>query len=379
MADPRDTTEPRSDPLRASVVIPTYNRCSSLERVLRAFSRQTVDRTSFEVILVADGCTDGTVEMCRRLQPDLPYMLRVIEQENAGPAAARNRGVREARAGLIVFVDDDVVPDDGLIETHLAAHAPDGGDDIVAIGPLLPPLNTRLNAWGAWEERTLCGHYADMRAGRWRPTYRQFYTGNASVQKRHILAAGGFNSRFFRAEDIELGLRMRDLGCHFIFLPEARGWHYVRRTFTSWVQMPVAYGHASIIMGRNLDPSEVAEIAREYAYRNLPTRIAVRLCLASPYRIRLATRVSHALATLTWALRFSVATYASCGILYNLRYYEGVASELGGPRVFWHWIQAARGGFKTSESYAAFLVLTAHLLERSSRDQREPIELGAGV
>lgn len=380
MADSRETTDPSAVAPHASVVIPTYNRRTSLERVLRALGRQTVAPATFEVVLVVDGCTDGTAEMCRRLLPELPYTLRVIEQMNAGPAAARNRGVGEARAALIVFIDDDVVPDERLIETHLAAHSGDEEEDsIVAIGPLLPPQDERLNAWGAWEERSLCGHYADMQAGRWQPTYRQFYTGNASLYRRHILAAGGFNAHFLRAEDIELGLRMRDLGCTFIFLPEARGWHYVHRTFASWANMPVAYGRAAIMMGRRGQTREVAHLASEYYGRNLPTRLCVRLCLGSSVRVALATHLLHALAVASWALRLSVVAYASCGILYNLRYYVGLAGELGGWRPFWRWIGAARRASSSPESYAVLLAVTARLLGQATDEQPIPTEVEVGA
>lgn len=379
MADPRDITETHAEAPRASVVIPTYNRRASLKRVLVALGRQTAAPEGFEVVLVVDGCTDGTSEMCRRLLPKLPYTLRVIEQANAGPAAARNRGVNEARAPLIVFIDDDVVPDERLVASHLAAHARDAEDSIVAIGPLLPPPDTRLNAWGAWEERSLCGHYAAMQAGRWQPTYRQFYTGNASLLKRHILAAGGFNARFLRAEDIELGLRLREQGCQFVFLPEARGWHYVERTFASWASMPIAYGRASITMGRDTQTREVANLAEEYFGRNLLTRICVRLCLGSSMRVALATHLLHALAVASWALRLSVVTYASCGTLYNLRYYEGLASELGGRSAFWRWIRVSRRASTNPEGRAALLALTARLLGQSSGELHEPTEMGAGA
>ncbi|MGZ6282554.1 MAG: glycosyltransferase family 2 protein, partial [Ktedonobacterales bacterium] len=149
---------------RASVVIPTYNRCATLARVLGGLSCQTIAPDTFEVIVVADGCTDGTDDLCRHLAGELPFHLRLLQQANAGPAAARDRAVREARGSLIVFVDDDVVPDEHLIAVHLAAHGPDGDDTVVAMGPLLPPLDQRLNVWGAWEERALCAQYDDMEA-----------------------------------------------------------------------------------------------------------------------------------------------------------------------------------------------------------------------
>src|SRR2546430_12928153 len=141
--------------LGASVVIPTYNRRATLKRVLGGLSRQTVPSGTFEVVVVADGCTDGTANMCRELAGKMPYPLYLIEQANAGPAVARNRGVQEAHARLVIFLDDDVVPDEGLVAAHLASHSPDGEDSLVAIGPMLPPRDIRLSAWCAWEERNL--------------------------------------------------------------------------------------------------------------------------------------------------------------------------------------------------------------------------------
>src|SRR5260370_38301916 len=140
---------------RARGGIPTYNRCRSLERVLAALARQMVTAGSLEVLVVADGCTDGTAACCRRLAATMPYALRLVEQPNGGPASARNLGVREARAPLIVFVDDDVVPDEELLAAHLAAHAPYASDNVVAIGPLLPPSDLPLHASGDSEERPL--------------------------------------------------------------------------------------------------------------------------------------------------------------------------------------------------------------------------------
>ncbi|HEY7357106.1 MAG TPA: glycosyltransferase family A protein, partial [Ktedonobacterales bacterium] len=100
--------------LLASLVIPTHNRRESLRMVLEALASQTTPPGEFEVVLICDGCTDGSVEMARSLH--VPYCLRVLEQTpNQGPAAARTLGVQEARAALIVFIDDDVVPESTLL------------------------------------------------------------------------------------------------------------------------------------------------------------------------------------------------------------------------------------------------------------------------
>jgi glycosyltransferase involved in cell wall biosynthesis len=324
-----------SPKLQASVIIPTYNRRESLLAVLRALARQTVPADQFEVLVIADGCTDGTAEVCRDLALEVPYALRLLEQDNAGPAEARNLGVREAQALLIVFVDDDVVPAPELLEVHLAAHTPGGEDTIVAIGPLLPPPDMRLNAWGAWEERTHCSHYDAMESGRWEPTFYQFYTGNASVARRHILDAGGFNPAFRRAEDIELGRRLQDRGCRFTFLSHARAWHYVQRTFASWAAMPVAYGRSSIEMGRAGNARDVARAVSIYNERSRAVKLFTRLCIGSVRRVALATNVLRLLAEIGWATRVSAVAYAACSVIYNMRYYQGMAAALGGADVFW--------------------------------------------
>ena len=126
--------------LDVTVVIPTYNRRDRLRRVLEALDRQhttTNDgrRFEFDVVVVSDGSTDGTVEMVSSMTTS--YRLRVIEQENAGPAAARNLGVASTSAPLILFIDDDVVPEPGCIAAHVSHH--ERTSDLVVIGPMLTP------------------------------------------------------------------------------------------------------------------------------------------------------------------------------------------------------------------------------------------------
>ena len=100
--------------LTVSVVVPTYNRCDRLHRVLTALAAQTFPRTSFEVIVVSDGSTDGTDEYLRSDRP--PLQLVAVMQPNRGPGPARNAGVERARGRLILFVDDDVVAAPDLVE-----------------------------------------------------------------------------------------------------------------------------------------------------------------------------------------------------------------------------------------------------------------------
>ena len=386
LSEDRATRQAAQGGLRASVIIPTYNRRQSLERVLRALGRQTVAMSDFETLVIADGCSDGTEAMCRVLAAEAPYALRLLEQANAGPAAARDRAVREARAPLIVFIDDDVVPAPDLLETHFAAHqAAPAEDYIVAIGPLLPPRDERLNAWGAWEERVLCAQYDQMSAGRWAPTYRQFYTGNASVARARILEAGGFDSAYRRAEDVELGLRLTEHGCAFRFVAEARGWHYVRRTFASWVRMPVAYGRATVAMGRTHGTHEVTLSAAHFHRRNVLARTLAHLCIGAGWRVALATAALRWVITLGWATRCAPLSYLGCSSVYNLRYYHGMALELGDVGVFWGLIAVGReaaGHADDHERHAGLQAYARRLLglgDEQAHDVAiaEQVEVGA--
>ena len=94
---------------RVSVVVPTFNRCESLQRLLEALETQTYPATDFEVVVVDDGSTDGTNQMLEQFASR--YVLRALWQANAGPAMARNRGVSAAHGALIVFLDDLVAID----------------------------------------------------------------------------------------------------------------------------------------------------------------------------------------------------------------------------------------------------------------------------
>lgn len=87
-----------------SVIIPVYNGAQQLPRCLDSVCAQT--HAALEILLVDDGSTDGTAEVCARYARR-DGRIRVIRQENQGPSGARNRGLEEAAGELVAFVDSD--------------------------------------------------------------------------------------------------------------------------------------------------------------------------------------------------------------------------------------------------------------------------------
>src|ERR1700730_5035232 len=177
--------------LSTSIIVPTYNRRSRLQRLLMLPDEVHASGRDFEVLVADDGSSDGTGEMLGTLR--VTYPLRLLPGEHGGPCAARNRAIQAARGEILLFLDDDVWPADGLIECHLDLHRRDAW--AAAIGPMVPPRNLRLAPWLRWEAAMLQRQYELFASEYAAPTQLHFYTGNASVRRAHALAAGGFDER----------------------------------------------------------------------------------------------------------------------------------------------------------------------------------------
>jgi GT2 family glycosyltransferase len=309
-----------------SIVIPTYNRLASLRRVLAGLSVQTLAPERFEALVISDGATDGTEEFLRATV--YPYRLTLLSQRNAGPAAARNAGVARAASELILFLDDDVVPAADLLARHLAAHET-AGEAAVVLGPLLTPADFAMQPWVRWEQDRLAEQYADMAAGRWEPTARQFFTGNASLGRLAFLEAGGFDSAYRRAEDVELAYRLAARGMRFLFVPEAAGLHYAVRSFRSWQATPYAYGRNDVRFAFEKGQQWLLSvIEREYGSRNALVRALVAGCRGRPRLTVAAAMALRGIAAACGGLQLTALASRVYGAIFNLHYYQGVADEL---------------------------------------------------
>lgn len=117
-----------------SVVIPTYNRRGYIERVVRPLLD---DDAALEIIVVVDGCADGTHELLLELSEQHPR-LRPVWQVNAGAGQAREAGLQRAKGEVVLVLDDDVVASPGLVSAHAAAHV--GRTRLVVVGYMPPVL-----------------------------------------------------------------------------------------------------------------------------------------------------------------------------------------------------------------------------------------------
>jgi GT2 family glycosyltransferase len=313
------------DNVPVSIVIPTYNRRQRLARMLGALDRQSGAPERFEAVVVDDGSSDGTTDWLKEQR--YRFGLRAIHQENGGPAKARNTGVYAATGTLLLFLDDDVEPTERLVAEHLKSH--EAEKNLVVMGPLASLPHYR-QPWVAWEQAKLEAQYQAMLRGDWQPTFRQFWTGNASVAREHVVAVGGFNDAFLRAEDVELGFRLHERGLKFRFNPAARGLHHVERSLEGWMNAHRSYGRLEPSIFTSFGEFDIEKVLGDnWSTLHPVTRWLVRRCIDNQKRQAAASFVLQSLLKLEEKVQAPVAASQMCGALANLLYWRACREEIG--------------------------------------------------
>ncbi len=310
---------------RVSVIIATYNRRQLFAEVLLALGRQSIRHDSFEVIVVDDGSVDGTAEWLAT--QTLSFDCRVLRQVNQGPSAARNSGIRVSRGEILVFLDDDLVPGSNLLQEHLRIH--DSEEGVVVIGPALSLPHYR-QPWIAWQQATMERTYGAMGRGELKPSFLQFWSGNCSVAREHVITVGGFDSSLHCNEDIELGYRLMSHGLRFRFNALAAGLHHSSRSSAGWSATHRGYGRLSVGLFRRLgDDAMYRLLAGEWSGRHPLTRWLVRKTVGRRGRLTIATGILRACIWLGLLAPMSKFSHAACAAVANMLYWDSVAQELG--------------------------------------------------
>jgi GT2 family glycosyltransferase len=313
-----------------SIVIPTFNRPARLRLVLDALARQSENPSNFEVVVVDDGSKVPTADALSGVS--FPFTLRIVRQDNAGPARARNRGIEETRGELVLFLDDDVEPLPALVEEHLKSHAAEPTDAVI-IGPL-SSLPHYPQPWVAWEQSKIELQYQAMISGKMIPTFRQFWTGNASLARAHLVALGGFDTTFLRGEDVELGARLHARGLVFRFNPRAAGLHHAERSLDSWCNAHSSYGRLELQIFGHLGEAEMLEVlAGNMSRLHVGTRKVLRAGFRRPAVHEVTIKAIRSFLLSRAATLAPGAADKLCSVLANVLYWRESADALGPARL----------------------------------------------
>lgn len=215
------------------MVVPTLRRQHTLRRVLDCLERQDVPPDAFEAVVAADAEEADRAGLAR-LTRGRPYQVRVTSGSVAGASAARNSGWREARAPLILFLDDDVLPEESLVKEHLAWHRRHPQAEVGVLGYVGWARELKVTPFMRWLDRGLqfgYGSIEGVEAG-----WTRFYTANVSLKRTMLERSGGFDevSFPFGYEDIDLARRLEGLGFRLLYNKQAKAQHLHAATLDEW-------------------------------------------------------------------------------------------------------------------------------------------------
>ncbi len=205
-----------------TALICTYNRAYYLEKVLLSFEEQTLSKSEFEILLINDGSDDDTADVVDKFKNRLP--IRYFFHENMGLAASKNRGIEEAKAPIVVFVDDDDVATSQLLEEHLSIHKKYNEENYAVLGYTdldEPMANDPLMKYVTTEGCELFS-YPMLNDGD-TLNYTYFWGGRSSCKVGFLKRYGVFDPVFtFGCEDIELGYRLSLHGLKVVYHKSAK-------------------------------------------------------------------------------------------------------------------------------------------------------------
>jgi GT2 family glycosyltransferase len=250
-----------------TIVIPTFGRPLQLQACLAALAEQILPEP-WEVVVVDDGSPQSIEAMGPAWAGRLD--LRVIRQDNAGPAAARNRGVQEARGTWIAFTDDDCRPEPQWLETLVRAAREQPG--ALVGGTTLNGLGSELLA--STSQMIVDLVYAHFNAD---PDNAYFLASNNMLcPRQRFLCLSGFDRSFPRAgaEDRDFCDRWRIAGWPLIWRPDARVEHRHSQSLGQFIDLHIRYGRGAYLYQAKRKQRRSGTMRDDLGFHNsLPRRV----------------------------------------------------------------------------------------------------------
>ncbi|MCB9159873.1 MAG: glycosyltransferase family 2 protein [Caldilineaceae bacterium] len=222
--------------MRASIIVPTYNRAAVLQVCLEAIAALHTDPATFEVIVADNNSTDDTAQVCQAVATAQPMLrLRYVFEGVQGVSHARNRAVAEACGDIVCFLDDDSPPAADWLDALLQPF----DDPAVgcAGGPSIPDYQgADVPAWLRGDLQGLLSGYGLPYAvptpvRRWEELP---LSCNMAIRRELFAELGSFRTDLDRrgdqvlaAGDTEMADRIAKAGWLVIYVPGARVHHLV--------------------------------------------------------------------------------------------------------------------------------------------------------
>ncbi len=187
-----------------SIVVPAYNAAKSISGVIEALLQQDYPQDKLEIIIIDDGSTDSTAEIVKQ------YPVRYINQENKGPAAARNLGWRLSNNEIICFTDSDCLAEKMWVTKMVTRYT---SEHVAGVGGSYDIVNPQNLLASCIHEEIIQRHL--------QMSGEVNYLGafNVSYRRSVLEEVDGFDEsyRIASGEDNDIAYRIKKIGYHLIF------------------------------------------------------------------------------------------------------------------------------------------------------------------
>lgn len=244
-----------------SVLIPTHDRPAKLSACIAALARQSLPGERYEVLVGTDGPDDAAHAAAHQAWEAARGArggLTIVQCKKAGPGPTRNRLIELARAPTLLLLNDDVVPDHRLLESHAAAHrelasgrGPHRRAMILGAAPWAVHAPDRL--FDRLIRETSMVFFYDQMTGAdpdrdW--GFRHAWTLNLSLPAAEARAAGGFDAALQCAcfEDLEFAWRVSRRGLPVLYRPAAAVTHDHRYEPAGYLEREETLGREAFLL-----------------------------------------------------------------------------------------------------------------------------------
>ena len=210
-----------------TIIICTYNREKYIGPLLESIAKNNYPKGDYEILLVDNNCTDNTRSVCDVFARDhADISFRYVVEPEQGLSAARNKGIKEAKGDIIIYVDDDALIDSNYISSF-AEHFANNPTTMAAGGPIEPLYETAEPNWMSPYTKALLTAWMNYgNTVRNYPNGRYPGGGNAAYRKVVFDKVGLFNTELGRkgtallaSEEKDIFDKMRALGMEVKYLP----------------------------------------------------------------------------------------------------------------------------------------------------------------
>ncbi len=221
--------------IRISLIIPTHNRAAQLIAALESVITQTLPFDQWECVVVNNRSTDDTTNRFSEFAAQHPsYNLRMVNEPEAGVSYARNRGVAEAQASLLAFIDDDERITSEFLEAYLTLFE-NTPRAMVAGGKIIAEYPEGRPAWlSKYTEMPIANPMDFGTEIRPFPIGRVPGGGNMAFRREAFSRHGGFDPSLGRVgreliggEENDLFERLLQAGEIIWYVPQAVMWHII--------------------------------------------------------------------------------------------------------------------------------------------------------